>query len=143
MIGKDLISDTKVLNPKLAPLSVTRIFLFSLTITPSTYNGAKRINNTSENPIAYQLANYSPSYILMNTQITKTFGENFPMDVYIGAENLSNYFQSNPILADALPAMSHNDLQIHCTIDLSVFKVIDGNRNINSTSNKTNKSAIT
>jgi hypothetical protein len=40
-------------------------------------------------------------------------------------------FQTNPILADALPAMSHNDLQIHCTIDLSVFKVIDGNRNIN------------
>jgi hypothetical protein len=40
-------------------------------------------------------------------------------------------FQSNPILADALPAMSHNDLQIHSTADLSVFKILDGNRNIN------------
>ncbi|NBW22291.1 MAG: hypothetical protein EBR82_81500 [Caulobacteraceae bacterium] len=40
-------------------------------------------------------------------------------------------FQSNPILADAIPAMSHNDLQMHSTYDLSVFKILDGNRNIN------------
>lgn len=39
--------------------------------------------------------------------------------------------QSNPILADALPAMSHNDLQIHSTYDLNVFKILEGNRNIN------------
>jgi hypothetical protein len=39
--------------------------------------------------------------------------------------------QSNPILADALPAMSQNDLQIHSTNDLSVFKILEGNRNIN------------
>jgi len=39
--------------------------------------------------------------------------------------------QSSPILADALPAMSHNDLQIHSTRDLSVFKILEGNRNIN------------
>lgn len=39
--------------------------------------------------------------------------------------------QSNPILADALPAMSHNDLQIHSTYDLNVFKTLEGNRNIN------------
>jgi hypothetical protein len=42
-----------------------------------------------------------------------------------------NNLQLNPILADALPAMSHNDLQIHSTGDLSVFKILDGNRNIN------------
>lgn len=35
------------------------------------------------------------------------------------------------MLADAIPAMSQNDLQIHCTADLSVFKIIEGNRNIN------------
>lgn len=39
--------------------------------------------------------------------------------------------QTNPMLADAIPAMSQNDLQIHCTADLSVFKIIEGNRNIN------------
>lgn len=39
--------------------------------------------------------------------------------------------QSNPILADATPAMSQNDLQIHSTRDLSVFKILEGNRNIN------------
>jgi hypothetical protein len=39
--------------------------------------------------------------------------------------------QTNPILADALPAMSQNDLQIHSTHDLSVFKILEGNRNIN------------
>ena len=39
--------------------------------------------------------------------------------------------QSNPILADAIPAMSQNDLQIHSTNDLSVFKILEGNRNIN------------
>jgi hypothetical protein len=42
-----------------------------------------------------------------------------------------NNLQLNPILADALPAMSHNDLQIHSTYDLSVFKILEGNRNIN------------
>ena len=39
--------------------------------------------------------------------------------------------QTNPILADALPAMSQKDLQIHSTVDLSVFKILEGNRNIN------------
>ena len=39
--------------------------------------------------------------------------------------------QTNPMLADAIPAMSQQDLLIHCTHDLSVFKIIDGNRNIN------------
>lgn len=39
--------------------------------------------------------------------------------------------QTNPILADALPAMSHNDLQIHSTYDLSIFKILKGNRNLN------------
>ena len=42
-----------------------------------------------------------------------------------------NNFQINPILADALPAMSHNDLQIHSTHDLSIFKNLNGNRDLN------------
>jgi len=35
------------------------------------------------------------------------------------------------MLADAIPAMSQQDLQIHSTADLSVFKILEGNRNIN------------
>lgn len=35
------------------------------------------------------------------------------------------------MLADATPAMSQNDLQMHSTRDLSVFKILEGNRNIN------------
>jgi hypothetical protein len=40
-------------------------------------------------------------------------------------------FKTNPILADALPAMSQKDLQVYSTYDLSVFKTLEGNRNIN------------
>lgn len=39
--------------------------------------------------------------------------------------------QTNPMLADAIPAMSQNDLQIHSTYDPSIFKVLKGNRNLN------------
>jgi hypothetical protein len=40
-------------------------------------------------------------------------------------------FQTNPMLADATPAMSQQDLQIHSTCDLNIFKILEGNRNIN------------
>ena len=59
---------------------------FNYTIT---YNGSKRIPNTNANPIAYQLPSYSPSYILMNAQLSKTFGNKNPMDLYVGSENWS------------------------------------------------------
>jgi hypothetical protein len=47
-----------------------------------------------------------------------------------------NNLQLNPILADALPAMSHNDLGpnqmlVYRTNDLNQFKVLDGNRPVN------------
>jgi hypothetical protein len=42
-----------------------------------------------------------------------------------------NNLQLNPILADAIPAMSQKDLQVYFTYDLSVFKILEGNRNIN------------
>ena len=74
-----------------------------------TYNGAKRIPNTYANPIAYQLPSYSPSYILMNAQISKTFGNKHPMDLYVGSENISNYFQSNAIISADNPFNSYFD----------------------------------
>jgi outer membrane receptor for ferrienterochelin and colicins len=63
------------------------------------FNGRKRIPNTSSNPVQYQREDYSPSFILMNTQISKTVGKKHPMDFYIGSENVTNYFQKDVIIA--------------------------------------------
>jgi outer membrane receptor for ferrienterochelin and colicin len=68
-----------------------------------SYNGKKRIPNTLSNPAAYQREQYSPGYILMNAQISKTVGKKHPMDFYIGGENLSNYFQKDVIVAANQP----------------------------------------
>jgi outer membrane receptor protein involved in Fe transport len=74
-----------------------------------TYNGKKRISNSSDNPTIYQLSNYSPSFILMNAQVSKTFNKNHPMDIYMGVENIANYFQQNTILAATTPFSSYFD----------------------------------
>lgn len=77
-----------------------------------TYNGRKRITNTSNNPIAYQLAAYSPVYLIMNTQITRTIGKEFPMDIYAGVENITNYYQQSPILSAADPFSPYFDASL-------------------------------
>ena len=79
---------------------------FNYTIT---YNGSKRITSTKENPLAYQLPEYSPSYFLMNAQVSKTTGKKSPMDVYVGVENISNIFQQNAIQAAATPFSPYFD----------------------------------
>jgi outer membrane receptor for ferrienterochelin and colicin len=68
-----------------------------------TYNGTKRIPFTGDNPIQYQLPGNSPSYILMNAQVSKTLGKKYPLDIYIGSENFTNYYQKNPVLASDQP----------------------------------------
>lgn len=68
-----------------------------------TYNGTKRIPSTNDNPLQYQLRGQSPSYVLMNAQVSKTFGKKYPLDVYLGGENLTNYYQKDPILASDQP----------------------------------------
>jgi len=79
---------------------------FNYTIT---YNGKKRITNTSLNPALYQLPNYSPNFVLMNAQVSKTFGKHNPMDIYFGAENISDYFQQNTIVAASQPFSPYFD----------------------------------
>ncbi|MBS1645127.1 MAG: TonB-dependent receptor [Bacteroidetes bacterium] len=69
--------------------------------------GKKRLPVTSSNPIAYQLADYSPSYFQMNGQITKQFKK--VLDVYVGVENLTNYTQEHPILAAGNPYSPYFD----------------------------------
>lgn len=60
------------------------------------WTGPKRV------PASYSSAGYySPAFWLMNAQITKSFKSG--IDVYAGAENLSNYMQPDPIISAADP----------------------------------------
>src|SRR6185369_1785015 len=68
-----------------------------------TYNGTKRIPFTSDNPLQNQLSSRSPAYWLMNAQVSKTLGKKNPLDIYLGGENLTNYFQKSPIVAADQP----------------------------------------
>ncbi|WP_281237887.1 TonB-dependent receptor plug domain-containing protein [Flavobacterium praedii] len=63
-----------------------------------TYNwiGEQQLPNTASNPIGYQLSENSPSYSLMNAQVTKVFSKTF--EVYVGGENIGNYTQNQVIL---------------------------------------------
>ena len=73
------------------------------------YIGPKRIPSTADNPPIYQLEENSPSYVLMNGQVSKTLGKNKLFDAYIGGENLTNYFQKNVVLAADQPFSSYFD----------------------------------
>ena len=78
----------------------------------TTFNhiGRQRLPETDSNPIAYQLSAYSNSFELLHTQITKVFSKKF--EVYLGAENLTNIQQKNPILASDDPFGSNFDSTI-------------------------------
>ena len=84
-------------------------FKFDYTIT---YNGRKRLPDTRANLLAFQLPAYSPDFLLMNTQVSKTFGKKYPLDIYIGAENLTNYFQKNVILSANQPFNTNFDASL-------------------------------
>lgn len=81
-------------------------FKFDYTIT---YSGKKRLPDTHMNIPAYQLPAYSPGFVLMNAQLTKTIGKKYPLDLYLGAENLANYFQEQVILSAAQPFSGYFD----------------------------------
>jgi hypothetical protein len=73
------------------------------------YNGKKRLPGTEANPLPYQRDTYSPDFILMNAQISKTIGKKHPMEFYMGAENLTNYIQKDVILAAGQPFSQYFD----------------------------------
>ena len=77
-----------------------------------TYNwvGKQRLPNTQLNPTEYQLPEFSKSYNLLNTQITKVFSKKF--EIYVGAENITNYKQKNPILGSDNPFGANFDTTI-------------------------------
>ncbi len=63
-----------------------------------TYNfiGAQRLPNTNG-----VLSGFSEAYNLLNSQVTKVFSDKF--EIYIGAENITNYKQENPVLGSEDP----------------------------------------
>lgn len=74
--------------------------------------GSKRIPSTASNPAQYQLAANSKPYTTMNAQISRSFGLNKNFTVYVGGENLTNFFQKDPILAADDPFGSHFDTNL-------------------------------
>ena len=78
----------------------------------TTFNNIskQRLPNTAANPIQYQLSEYSDSYQMLNLQITKVFSNK--LEVYAGAENLTNVRQKNPILSSDDPFGSNFDSTI-------------------------------
>ena len=77
-----------------------------------TYNwmGQQKLPNTLSNPEQDRLPNYSPSFSLMNAQVTRTFSSTF--EVYIGGENIGNYKQQKPILGSDNPFGPNFDASI-------------------------------
>lgn len=77
-----------------------------------TFNwiGQQQLPNTMSNPVNDRLPEFSPSYSLMNAQITRTFSSTFEM--YIGGENIGNYRQEKSILGSDNPFGSTFDATI-------------------------------
>ncbi len=64
-----------------------------------TYNwlGTSRYANTSSSPIEFRRPERSPSIGTLNGQLTKVFSNSF--EVYLGAENITNQRQTDPIIS--------------------------------------------
>jgi outer membrane receptor for ferrienterochelin and colicin len=75
----------------------------------TTFNwfGKQRFSSTTLSPEAFQLPTYSPTLTTLNGQITKVFSDTF--ELYIGAENLTNVMQKNPIISPENPFGSNFD----------------------------------
>ncbi len=58
--------------------------------------GKQQLPYTASNPAQDRLPEFSPSFTVMNTQITRTFSSTFEM--YVGGENIGNYRQDKAIL---------------------------------------------
>jgi outer membrane receptor for ferrienterochelin and colicins len=63
-------------------------------------NGDGRVPSTKQNPTELQRNETFPAYVTVNAQVTKRISL---FDIYIGAENLTNYKQKNPIIASNDP----------------------------------------
>ncbi len=74
------------------------------------WNGEQKLPFTGSNLVQYRLGENSPSYSLVNAQITRTFSSTF--EIYVGGENIGNYKQPNPILGSDAPFGTYFDSSI-------------------------------
>ena len=79
-------------------------WIFDYTVS---WQGDKRLPNTDGNPTNLRLVENSPSFFLMNAQVTKQWEKKFHL--YAGVENILNYTQSDPILDSANPFRNYFD----------------------------------
>ncbi|WP_165929970.1 TonB-dependent receptor plug domain-containing protein [Flavobacterium caseinilyticum] len=63
--------------------------------------GKQQLPNTASNPSKDRLPEFSPSFSIMNAQVTRVFSSTFEM--YIGGENIGNYKQEKAILGNEDP----------------------------------------
>jgi outer membrane receptor protein involved in Fe transport len=59
--------------------------------------GGQRLPNTSTYPEGLRLDEYAPDYRIVHGQVTRRFANN--LDIYLGAENLLDFKQEDPILS--------------------------------------------
>ncbi len=69
-------------------------------------NGPARLPSMDGNTEAINLPDISPVYTILHSQVTYRFNR---FDIYVGGENLTNYKQSNPIIASHDPFSDNFD----------------------------------
>jgi outer membrane receptor for ferrienterochelin and colicin len=74
------------------------------------WTGEQKLPNTATNSVLDQLPEFSPSFSVMNMQITRLFSSTFEM--YFGGENIGNYKQQKAILGAANPFGPNFDASI-------------------------------
>lgn len=72
--------------------------------------GKQQLPNTRSNASADSFPEFSPTFSLMNAQITRTFSSTF--EVYVGGENIGNYTQDQAVLGADNPFGSTFDTSI-------------------------------
>lgn len=72
--------------------------------------GKQQLPTTATNAVADRLPEFSPSFAVMNAQVTRTFSSTF--EVYVGGENIGNYRQEKAILGAGNPFGSNFDTSI-------------------------------
>jgi outer membrane receptor for ferrienterochelin and colicin len=72
--------------------------------------GKQQLPNTRSNATADSFPEFSPTFSLMNAQVTRTFSSTF--EVYVGGENIGNYTQDQAVLGADNPFGSTFDTSI-------------------------------
>jgi len=92
LVRKPLVSPHKAL---LSLHYATKYEKWNFTFT-TQYHGTSKLPDSKSNPEEYQLDESSPAFFIIHAQVLRKFSM---WEVYLGAENLTNYKQENPILA--------------------------------------------